>query len=77
MSTIALAASLLATGKADRAEGRLGRWVRRQLGYRRALNELKRLDDRDLEDLDLARADFPALAWRHSMGLPPLRRAGC
>jgi len=77
MLNLALAASMLATNKTDRAESRLGRWIRRQLGYRRALNELKRLDDRDLEDLDLARANFPALAWRHAIGLPPLRRGGC
>lgn len=33
--------------------------------YRAALRELSRLDDRDLDDLAIGRADFPALAWRH------------
>ena len=36
--------------------------------------ELRRLDDRDLDDLDLARVDFPELAWRHATGAPPLTR---
>ena len=33
--------------------------------YRAALRKLGRLDDRDLDDLAIGRADFPALAWRH------------
>jgi uncharacterized protein YjiS (DUF1127 family) len=53
---------------------RLVLWVRTQIRYERALHELHRLDDRDLNDLDLARADFPALAWRHATGAEPLRR---
>jgi uncharacterized protein YjiS (DUF1127 family) len=40
--------------------------------YRRALRELNRLDDRELDDLDLARADLPALASRHATGLERL-----
>jgi len=44
-----------------------------KLRYRRALHELHRLDDRELDDLDLARADLPALAWRHAR-LEPLAR---
>jgi uncharacterized protein YjiS (DUF1127 family) len=56
-------------------EGFLGKLVlraRRQIRYRRALDELHRLDDRDLADLDLARGDFPELAWRHATGAEPL-----
>lgn len=51
-------------------------WARlgEEIRYRRALNELHRLDDRDLNDLDLARGDFPALAWRHATGLAPRSR---
>jgi uncharacterized protein YjiS (DUF1127 family) len=56
---------------ASRLSARLGEEIR----YRRALNELHRLDDRDLDDLDLARADLPALAWRHAKGLAPLSRS--
>ena len=32
----------------------------------RALRELRRLDDRDLDDLDLGRGDLPGLARRHA-----------
>jgi uncharacterized protein YjiS (DUF1127 family) len=59
----------------DAEEGFLGKLVlraRRQIRYQRALDELHRLDDRDLEDLDLARGDFPELAWRHATGAEPL-----
>jgi uncharacterized protein YjiS (DUF1127 family) len=35
----------------------------KQIRYQRALH---RLDDRDLDDLNLARADFPELARRHA-----------
>jgi uncharacterized protein YjiS (DUF1127 family) len=45
-----------------------------QLRYRRALHELHRLDDWELDDLDLARADLPGLAWRHAHGREPLSR---
>ncbi len=54
--------------------GRLARWGRQQVRYRLALNELRSLDDRDLDDIDVAREDFRDLAWRHSVGLPPLTR---
>ena len=54
--------------------GKLALWARRQIRYRRALDELHRLDDRDLDDLDLARGDFPELAWRHATGAEPLAR---
>lgn len=46
-----------------------------KLRYRRALHELHQLDDRELDDLDLARADLPALAWRHVHGHEPLARS--
>ena len=61
----------------DADEGFLGKlvlWARRKIRYERALNELHRLDDRDLDDLDIARIDFPALAWRHATGAAPLSR---
>jgi uncharacterized protein YjiS (DUF1127 family) len=61
----------------DAKEGVLGKlmlWARQRIRYERALNELRRLDDRDLDDLGLARIDFPALAWRHATGAPPLTR---
>ena len=54
--------------------GRLVLWARRQIRYRRALQELRQLDDRDLDELQVVRADFPALAWRHALGAQPLRR---
>ena len=46
-----------------------------EIRYRRALHELQKLDNRDLDVLDLARADLPALARRHAKGLGPLTRA--
>jgi uncharacterized protein YjiS (DUF1127 family) len=49
-------------------------WARRKIRYQRALNELHRLDDRDLDDLGIGRGDFPELARRHATGLPPLAR---
>ena len=58
----------------ETALGKLALWARRRISYRRALDELRRLDDRDLDDLDLARADFPELAWRHATGAEPLAR---
>ena len=63
--------------KRDAEEGFLGKlvlWARQKIRYHRALNELYRLDDRDLDDLGLARVDFPALAWRHATGAEPLTR---
>ena len=54
--------------------GKLARWIRQQIRYNQALRELNQLDDRDLDDLNLARADFPALAWRHATGAAPLVR---
>ena len=54
---------------------RLARWTRERSRYRRALNELRRLDDRDLEDIGIARVDFPELARRHATGAEPLVRS--
>jgi uncharacterized protein YjiS (DUF1127 family) len=61
----------------DAEDGLLGRlvlWARQKIRYQRALNELHRLDDRDLDDLGIGRGDFPELARRHAIGLPPLAR---
>jgi uncharacterized protein YjiS (DUF1127 family) len=61
----------------DAEEGVLGKlvlWARQKIRYHRALNELRRLDDRDLDDIGLARIDFPELAWRHATGAEPLTR---
>ena len=61
----------------DADEGFLGKlvlWARRKIRYERAMSELYRLDDRDLDDIGLARIDFPELAWRHATGAPPLTR---
>jgi len=55
-----------------RAAARLMEEVR----YRRALRALRRLDDRDLDDLDLGRGDLPGLARRHARGEPALTRQG-
>ena len=45
---------------------RVGRGVREAYRYRHALQQLDRLDDRDLDDLALGRGDLPALAWRYA-----------
>jgi uncharacterized protein YjiS (DUF1127 family) len=37
-----------------------------EIRYRQALRELKRLDDRDLDDLAIGRADLPEIARRHA-----------
>ena len=61
----------------DAEDGILGKlvlWARQKIRYHRALNELYRLDDRDLDDIDIARSDFPELAWRHAIGAAPLSR---
>ena len=65
----------LLRNKRDAEEGLLGKlvlWARQKIRYHRALNELHRLDDRDLDDLGLARVDFPELAWRHVTGAEPV-----
>jgi uncharacterized protein YjiS (DUF1127 family) len=55
---------------AHRMAARVGEEVR----YRRALGVLRRLDDRDLDDLDLGRGDLPGLARRHARGEPVTAR---
>ena len=40
--------------------------VDEELRYRCALRELRRLDDRDLDDLNLGRGDLPGLARQHA-----------
>jgi uncharacterized protein YjiS (DUF1127 family) len=72
MSNLALAAL-----PAEADAGFFGKLIlraRRQIRYHQALRELRRLDDRDLDDLDLARADFPELARRHATGAEPVAR---
>ena len=48
---------------------RASTWVREEVVYLRALHELRRLDDRDLDDLNLGRGDLPGLARRHARGV--------
>lgn len=55
---------------AEPLRARLGEEIR----YLRALSELHKLDQRDLDDLDLVPADLPTLARRHARGLAPLAR---
>ena len=55
--------------------GKLVLWARQRVRYHRALHELQGLDDRDLDDIGLARVDFPELAWRHATGAEPLIRS--
>lgn len=67
----------LGAERRDAEEGFLGKlalWARRRVRYRHALLTLSRLDSRDLDDIDVARADFPDLAWRHATGAEPLDR---
>ena len=67
----------LAADRRDAEEGFLGKlmlWTRQRVRYSRALHELRRLSDRDLDDINIARADFPELAWRHATGAEPLTR---
>jgi uncharacterized protein YjiS (DUF1127 family) len=54
------------------ALGSLTLWIRERIRYARALYELHQLENRDLDDIGIARVDFPALAWRHATGAPPL-----
>ena len=67
-------AALLATLTAAADDGGRGTtpWrklrarIAEEVRYRRALRELNRLDDRDLDDLNLGRGDLPGLARRHA-----------
>ena len=54
------------SGRAGMLWRGLRAWVGEELRYRRALRELRRLDDRDLDDLNLGRGDLPGLARRHA-----------
>ena len=45
---------------------RMRQGVGEEIRYRRALRELRHLDDRDLEDLAIGRADLPGMAGRHA-----------
>jgi uncharacterized protein YjiS (DUF1127 family) len=69
---------LPASGERYAEDGLLGKLalrLRERIRYSHALRELHRLDDRDLEDIGIARVDFPELAWRHATGAEPrLRR---
>ncbi len=69
VSPAALVATLAGPSGGGHA-GMLWRGLRARLGeevlYRRSLRELRRLDDRDLDDLDLGRGDLPGLARRHA-----------
>ena len=61
----------------DHDEGFLGKlalWARWQARYGIAMARLRRLDDRDLDDLGIGPAHLPQLAWRHASGLAPLMR---
>jgi uncharacterized protein YjiS (DUF1127 family) len=49
--------------------------VRERIRYHRAMRELNQLSDRTLDDIDVAREEFPTLAWRHAKGLPPRDRS--
>ena len=52
--------------------GPLAAWLDQRARYRQAMRELHRLDNRDLDELAIGRADFPALAERHAAHLAPL-----
>ena len=71
VSPTALVATLAGPSGGDGGRaGMLWRGLRARVGeevlYRRSLRELRRLDDRDLDDLDLGRGDLPGLARRHA-----------
>ncbi len=59
-------------GRADAALARLPERLRETVRYQRAVTELRHLDDRDLEDIGVARGQLSALARRHARGMPPL-----
>ena len=71
VSPTALVAVLAGPNGTERGRaGMLWRGLRarvdEELRYRRALRELRRLDDRDLDDLNLGRGDLPGLACCHA-----------
>ena len=45
---------------------RLRARVVEEVSYRRSMRVLRRLDDHDLDDLNLGRGDLPGLARRHA-----------
>jgi uncharacterized protein YjiS (DUF1127 family) len=55
-----------ASGRGETPWRRLRARFVEAVSYRRSLRELRRLDDRDLDDLDLGRGDLPGLARRHA-----------
>ncbi len=65
----------LAPDRRDAEEGFLGKLVLRAQQRIRHYRALRQLDDRDLDDIDIARVDFPELAWRHATGAEPLARS--
>ena len=69
-----LAAGALATARFQLAVPALRARLAEEWRFLRAWRELARLDDRDLDDLALGRADLPALARRHTRGEPPRGR---
>ncbi|MFO1036246.1 MAG: hypothetical protein U1E45_05315 [Geminicoccaceae bacterium] len=48
--------------------------VRRWFRYEWALHQLGKLESWQLDDVNICRSDFPALAWRYALGLPPVTR---
>ena len=46
----------------DRLTHRLGAWFDEQRRYHETLRELRRLDDRELDDIGIARRDIPSIA---------------
>jgi uncharacterized protein YjiS (DUF1127 family) len=48
------------------------RWLAEGARYRRALRELRQVDDQDLDDLALGRADLPRLARQHAVAQAPV-----
>src|SRR4051794_19546612 len=55
-----------AGGRGETPWRRLRARVVEGVSSHRSLRELRRLDDRDLDDLDLGRGDLPGLARRHA-----------
>lgn len=54
-----------AADKRDAEEGFLGKlvlWTQQRVRYSRGLHELRRLSDRDLDDINIVRIDLPELA---------------
>ncbi|MFO1047658.1 MAG: hypothetical protein U1E52_07140 [Geminicoccaceae bacterium] len=53
----------------------LARHLREEIRYLHAMWTLNRLDGATLDDIGVARDQFPALARRHARGLPPVSAA--